>query len=154
MKLVFSRSEEFIALDHRREGMVIELETGVRRDGTLVARRGRLVLDNGAYCGDGAFFAQMAAMHAVGPYRIPNVSIDAEPGLHQQAAVGLGPRADGAAGLLGASSSTWTRSPRRSGSTRSSCAAGTSLKEGDDGRRPARCSSGSAMPRRSSARSS
>ena len=40
VKLVFSRREEFIAPDHRREGMVIELETGVRDDGTLVARRG------------------------------------------------------------------------------------------------------------------
>ena len=48
VKLVFSREEEFIAPDHRREGMVIELETGAREDGTLVARRGRLVLDGGA----------------------------------------------------------------------------------------------------------
>jgi CO/xanthine dehydrogenase Mo-binding subunit len=55
--------------------MVIELETGARRDGTLVARRGRLVLDGGAYCGEGGFFAQLAAMHACGPYVIENVSI-------------------------------------------------------------------------------
>ena len=76
VKLVFSRREEFVALDHRREGMVIELETGARRDGTLVARRGRLVLDKGAYCGEGGFFAQMAAMHACGPYVIENVSVE------------------------------------------------------------------------------
>jgi CO/xanthine dehydrogenase Mo-binding subunit len=75
VKLVFSREEEFIAPDHRREGMVIELETGARRDGTLVARRGRLVLDGGAYCGEGGFFAQIAAMHACGPYVIENVNI-------------------------------------------------------------------------------
>ena len=75
MKLVFSREEEFIAPDHRREGMVIELETGARRDGTLVARRGRLVLDGGAYCGEGGFFAQIAAMHACGPYVIENVNV-------------------------------------------------------------------------------
>ena len=77
VKLVFSREEEFIAPDHRREGMVIELETGARKDGTLVARRGRLVLDGGAYCGEGGFFAQMAAMHACGPYVIENVNVDA-----------------------------------------------------------------------------
>ena len=77
VKLVFSREEEFIAPDHRREGMVIELETGARRDGTLVARRGRLVLDGGAYCGEGGFFAQLAAMHACGPYAIENVNVDA-----------------------------------------------------------------------------
>ncbi len=75
VKLVFSREEEFIAPDHRREGMVIELETGGRKDGTLVARRGRLVLDGGAYCGEGGFFAQLAAMHACGPYVIENVNI-------------------------------------------------------------------------------
>jgi CO/xanthine dehydrogenase Mo-binding subunit len=76
VKLVFSRREEFIAPSHRREGMVIELETGARSDGTLVARRARLVLDKGAYCGEGGFFAQMAAMHAVGPYVIENVAIE------------------------------------------------------------------------------
>ena len=76
VKLVFSREEEFIAPDHRREGMVIELETGAREDGTLVARRGRLVLDGGAYCGEGGFFAQLAAMHACGPYVIENVGVE------------------------------------------------------------------------------
>jgi CO/xanthine dehydrogenase Mo-binding subunit len=76
VKLVLSRREEFVAVDHRREGMVIELETGARKDGTLVARRGRLVLDKGAYCGEGGFFAQMAAMHACGPYVIENVNVE------------------------------------------------------------------------------
>ena len=77
VKLVFSRKEEFLAPDHRREGMVIELETGATSDGRLVARKGRLVLDSGAYCGEGGFFAQMAAMHACGPYQLENVSVEA-----------------------------------------------------------------------------
>ena len=76
VKLVFSRKEEFIAPDHRREGMVIELESGVSKDGTIVARRGRLYLDKGAYCGEGGFFAQMAAMHACGPYKLGSVHIE------------------------------------------------------------------------------
>jgi CO/xanthine dehydrogenase Mo-binding subunit len=76
VKLVFSRREEFFAVGHRREGMVIELETGARKDGTLVARRGRLVLDKGAYCGEGGFFAQMAAMHALGPYELETVNLE------------------------------------------------------------------------------
>jgi CO/xanthine dehydrogenase Mo-binding subunit len=75
VKLVFTREEEFVAPDHRREGMVIELETGARSNGTLVSRRGRLVLDGGAYCGEGGFFAQLAAMHAVGPYVVENVNV-------------------------------------------------------------------------------
>jgi CO/xanthine dehydrogenase Mo-binding subunit len=78
VKLVFTRKEEFIAPDHRRESIAVELETGVRRDGTIVARRGRLVLDGGAYCGEGGFFAQLAAMHACGPYVIENVDIDSK----------------------------------------------------------------------------
>ena len=77
VRLVFTRREEFLAPDHRREGQVLELETGVMNDGTLVARRGHLVLDNGAYAADAPFFPQMAAMMAVGPYRVPHVSIDA-----------------------------------------------------------------------------
>ena len=55
---------------------MIELETGARNDGTLVARKARLVLDKGAYCGEGGFFAQMAAMHALGPYELENVHIE------------------------------------------------------------------------------
>ena len=76
VKLVFSRREEFVAVGHRREGMVIELTTGARADGTIIARRARLVLDGGAYCGEGGFFAQMAAMHAHGPYELENVQIE------------------------------------------------------------------------------
>jgi CO/xanthine dehydrogenase Mo-binding subunit len=75
VKLVFTRREEFVAPDHRREGILIELETGATRDGRLLARRSRLVLDKGAYCGEGGFLAQMAAMHACGPYEIENVDV-------------------------------------------------------------------------------
>src|SRR5690242_4317594 len=77
VRLVFTRREEFVAPDHRREGQVLELETGVMKDGTIVARRARLVLDNGAYAADAPFFPQLAAMMAVGPYRVPHVSLDA-----------------------------------------------------------------------------
>ncbi len=75
VRLLFSRREEFLVPDRRREEMVFELETGVMRDGTMVARRGKVVIDNGAYTADAAFFPQLAAMHVAGPYRIPNVAI-------------------------------------------------------------------------------
>ena len=75
VKLVFSRHEEFFAVGHRREGFVIELETGASKDGKLLARRGTLLIDSGAYCGEGGFFAQMAAMHALGPYVIETTDI-------------------------------------------------------------------------------
>ncbi len=76
VKLVFSREEEFTAIAQRREGIVMEFETGATRDGHLVARKARLVLDKGAYCGEGGFLGQMAAMHACGPYQIDNVFVE------------------------------------------------------------------------------
>jgi CO/xanthine dehydrogenase Mo-binding subunit len=77
VKLVFSRQEDFVAIAQRREGIVMEFETGVTREGRLVARRARLVLDKGAYCGEGGFLGQMAAMHACGPYRIDHIAVEA-----------------------------------------------------------------------------
>ncbi len=78
VKVVFSRRDEFLLPDHRRERMIVELETGVRKDGTIVARRGHLIIDNGAYSMDEPFLGQMAAMFAVGPYRVPNVDVTAD----------------------------------------------------------------------------
>ena len=77
VRLVFSRREEFLAPDRRREGMVIDITTGLRRDGTIVARTGWIAIDNGAYTADSGFFPQLAAMHVAGPYRIPNVRVEA-----------------------------------------------------------------------------
>ena len=77
VRLVFSRREEFIAPDKRREGIVYDLQTGVKNDGTITARKVWLALDNGAYTSDAGFFSQLAAMHALGPYRIPNVLAEA-----------------------------------------------------------------------------
>jgi CO/xanthine dehydrogenase Mo-binding subunit len=76
VRLVFSREEEFRAIAQRREGIVMEIETGATKDGHLVARRARLILDKGAYCGEGGFLGQMAAMHACGPYQIDNIAVE------------------------------------------------------------------------------
>ena len=78
VKLVFSRWEEFIAPDRRREGMILDVSTGLDADGKIVARSGEILIDNGAYIADSSFFAQAAAMHLAGPYVIPNVHIDAK----------------------------------------------------------------------------
>jgi len=77
VRLQFTRREEFLAPDRRRESIAFEFETGVQRDGTITARRARLVIDNGAYTADAGFFSQLAAMHALGPYRIPNALAEA-----------------------------------------------------------------------------
>ena len=78
VKLVFSRFEEFIAPDRRREGMIFDITTGVMENGDIVARTGQILVDNGAYMADSAFFPQIAAMHIAGPYRIGAVKIDAK----------------------------------------------------------------------------
>ena len=78
VKLVFSRWEEFVAPDRRREGMIIDVTTGVTNDGKIVARTGSILLDNGAYMADSSFFPQAAAMHVLGPYAIENVFMDAK----------------------------------------------------------------------------
>jgi CO/xanthine dehydrogenase Mo-binding subunit len=77
VRLVFSRREEFLAPDRRREGMVIDITTGVRNDGTITARKAWIAIDNGAYTADSGFFPQLAAMHLSGPYRIPNLHVSA-----------------------------------------------------------------------------
>ena len=77
VRLVFSREEEFIAPDRRREGMIVEITTGLKNDGTLTARRARVLIDNGAYSADASFFPHMAAMHALGPYKIDNIVVEA-----------------------------------------------------------------------------
>ncbi len=77
VKLVFSRREEFLAPDRRREGMTVEITSGVKNDGSITARKARIVIDSGAYASDAAFFPQLAAMHVGGPYKVPNVEIEA-----------------------------------------------------------------------------
>ena len=57
--------------------MVIEIESGVKKDGTITARRGHLIIDNGAYTADSAFFSELAAMHVAGPYKTQSVHVDA-----------------------------------------------------------------------------
>ena len=151
VKLVFSRTEEFVAPDHRRESILIELETGARRDGTLVARRGRLVLDGGAYCGEGGFFAQLAAMHAVGPYIIETVDIDSKLVYTNNQPSGsiAPPRPRRPAGQW---SSTWTSWRRRLSWTPSSCVGARSSRRAASAP-PARSMDLSACVRRSNVRS-
>ena len=144
VKLVFSRREEFIAPDHRREGMVIELETGVMNDGTLVARRARLVLDNGAYAADAPFFPADGDRCAVGPYRIPNVDLRADLAYTNTHAIRLGARAGRAAGVLGARAAHGRGRPR-GGHRPGRVPAEEPRAWRATKARPARCSSRSAM---------
>jgi CO/xanthine dehydrogenase Mo-binding subunit len=73
VRMVFTRREEFLATDKVRHAARIELTTGVRRDGTITARRARMLLDSGAYCGDALFATEIGLMMVAGPYRIANL---------------------------------------------------------------------------------
>jgi len=77
VRVIFNRHEEFVAPDKVNHPMVVELKTGVKRDGTITARRGRIILDTGAYASDAPSIAEIATMMAAGPYRIPNLDIEA-----------------------------------------------------------------------------
>jgi CO/xanthine dehydrogenase Mo-binding subunit len=77
VRLVLSREEVFVATDMARHPIVIELRTGVRRDGTMTAREARLILDTGAYAGHGPLLSEIASMMAAGPYRVPHLRIEA-----------------------------------------------------------------------------
>ncbi len=77
VRLVLSRHEEFIVPDKVTHAMVVDLETGLAEDGTILARKARILLDCGAYASDTPVLGQVAAMMIAGPYRIPDVDIEA-----------------------------------------------------------------------------
>lgn len=73
---IHSREEEFTASTVRHP-IVMDYETGVAADGRLLARSIRLVLDGGAYASWSETTVGKAAILAAGPYRIPNVRVEA-----------------------------------------------------------------------------
>jgi 4-hydroxybenzoyl-CoA reductase subunit alpha len=72
VKIANHREEEFAAT-RQRHALRITLTTGVRRDGTLVAKDCRAVMDNGAYNGRGPDILGSCPGYLTLLYRIPNV---------------------------------------------------------------------------------
>jgi aerobic carbon-monoxide dehydrogenase large subunit len=76
VKWVESRSENLVAMPHGR-GQVQYIELGLRRDGTIVGLRCRVLGDGGAYAGFGGGLAGWTTkLMAQGPYRIPRIGYD------------------------------------------------------------------------------
>ena len=73
---VMTTSEEELTAAYPRQGTVIELKTGVTRDGRLTARQGRIYFDTGAFAGSGPGVASVATMVLAGPYRTPNLHLE------------------------------------------------------------------------------
>ncbi|MDA1036141.1 MAG: molybdopterin-dependent oxidoreductase, partial [Chloroflexi bacterium] len=74
VQMVFDYTEEFMAANPRHAAR-LELRTGVKRDGTIVAHEARVVFDSGAYAGFKPAGHLMGVAGAAGPYRIPNTRI-------------------------------------------------------------------------------
>lgn len=76
VKWIEDRREHLLATNHARE-IECELEIACRRDGTIVALRGRGWSDSGAYIRPNAVTApRNVAQMVSGPYRIPNMRMD------------------------------------------------------------------------------
>jgi CO/xanthine dehydrogenase Mo-binding subunit len=75
VKIVLDRTEEFLTLN--RHPATIRIRLGARRDGTLVAKELDCWVDTGAYADCGPGVATKLGYAGVGPYRTPNVRVDA-----------------------------------------------------------------------------
>ena len=101
VKIVMDYVEELTA-GNPRHAAIVQLKTGVKRDGTMVAHQARVVFDSGAYGG----FKPVptvnlgGAAKAGGPYKIPHVLHRGRTGVYQYHPWGLHARPWRAAGCL------------------------------------------------------
>jgi CO/xanthine dehydrogenase Mo-binding subunit len=72
VKIVYSREEVFKGSRHAQP-LIVELKTGVAKDGTIVAQQIKTINDSGAYRGSGVVVIFLAWGFAMAPYRVPNM---------------------------------------------------------------------------------
>ena len=75
VKIEYTREEEFACTRHRT-AMRIDLKTGFNKDGTLVAKEGRAILDGGAYNAMGPTALYLTGFFQNFPYTIPHYRYD------------------------------------------------------------------------------
>ncbi len=75
VKVAFSRAQIFTNTMVRHPS-IIEIKTGVKKDGTLWARQVKVVFNSGAYAEKGAMITTLSTFGSSGPYRIPNIQLD------------------------------------------------------------------------------
>jgi CO/xanthine dehydrogenase Mo-binding subunit len=73
---VMTTCEDELTAAYARQPAIVELKTGVSRDGRILAREGRLWFDTGAFAGSGPGVASVATLMLAGPYRIPNLLLE------------------------------------------------------------------------------
>jgi xanthine dehydrogenase molybdenum-binding subunit len=76
VKLTISRDES-IRLHPKRHPIKMTYTVGCDAEGRLTAVRARMIGDKGAYASVGSKVLERAAGHACGPYRVPNVDVEA-----------------------------------------------------------------------------
>lgn len=77
VKILLTREEEFVSTT-RRHASIIMLKTGVKKDGTLVSRYAKVLLDTGAYADRGPTVLGKVALGCIGPYKVPHVKVEAD----------------------------------------------------------------------------
>ncbi len=76
VRLAFSVNESMLTC--RRLSSRVRIRTGVRGDGTIVAKTCEIVLNAGAYADSGPAVATKSAIRSIGPYRIPNLRLESQ----------------------------------------------------------------------------
>jgi len=77
VRLVLTRSQS-MRIHPKRHPITLHYTVGSDADGRLTAVRARIVGDTGAYASVGAKVLERAAGHSCGPYRVPNVDVEAK----------------------------------------------------------------------------
>jgi CO/xanthine dehydrogenase Mo-binding subunit len=75
VKMSYGREESFLAHVHRHPSRVW-LRTGATRDGALVAVRGRILIDGGAFASSSPAVIGNATTFLAGPYEVPNALLE------------------------------------------------------------------------------
>jgi CO/xanthine dehydrogenase Mo-binding subunit len=76
VKCTFTRPEEFYA-STTRHPLIMDYKSGVTKEGKILGRKIRLVLDGGAYCSWSETTLGKACILSAGPYNIENVYAEA-----------------------------------------------------------------------------
>jgi CO/xanthine dehydrogenase Mo-binding subunit len=71
----FTREESFLS-NTKRHPLYIEYKTGAKKDGAITAVKVSITGDTGPFASYGETVCLRAAIHATGPYEIPNVHVD------------------------------------------------------------------------------
>jgi CO/xanthine dehydrogenase Mo-binding subunit len=75
IRVAYTREEEFCSAIGRHPS-VIHIKTGVKKDGTVIARQVKAYLETGAYAEKGPTVTRFAGVSAAGPYKIPHVKTE------------------------------------------------------------------------------